>query len=158
MTLKVYLAGPMSGYPQFNFPLFYKAAAQLRADNWNIVSPAELDADTDAEIPKAALASPDGKHINKGVAGHTWGDLLARDVKMLADDGIEGIIFLPDWEKSRGARLEAFTGTQIPGFKFFRYLPNGDSYITRSFEPESVLLRLATYTNEYIRTNREKAA
>jgi hypothetical protein len=158
--MKIYLAGPMSGYPQFNFPLFYKAAALLRADGWNVVSPAELDADTDAEIPKAALASPDGKHINKGVAGHTWGDLLARDVKMLADDGINGIIFLPDWHKSRGARLEAFTGTQIPGFKFYRYLPtaDGESYNTRYIEAESVMIQLAQYTNEYIRANREKAA
>jgi hypothetical protein len=153
--MKAYLAGPMSGYPQFNFPLFYKAAAQLRADGWNIVSPAELDADTDAEIPKAALASPDGKHVNKGVAGHTWGDLLARDVKMIADDGINAIIFLPGWEKSRGARLEAFTGTQIKGFKFFRYIPSedGETYDTRELAGESVVLRLAQGANEFIREN-----
>jgi hypothetical protein len=157
--MKIYLAGPMSGYPQFNFPLFYKAAAQLRADGWNVVSPAELDADTDAEIPETALASVSGSHKDL-VPGHTWGSLLARDVKMLADDGIQGIVFLPDWQKSRGARLEAFTGTQIPGFKFYRYLPtaDGESYNTRSIEAESVMIQLAQYTNEYIRVNREKAA
>lgn len=154
---KVYLAGPMSGYPQFNFPLFYKAAEQLRADGWDIVSPAELDASTDPQIPKTALASATGSHKDL-VPGHTWGSLLARDVKMLADDGIDGIMFLPDWEKSRGARLEAFTGTQIKDFKFYRYIPDGDTYKTRSIEPESVVIRLAQYTNDWIRTNQEKAA
>lgn len=149
---KVYLAGPMSGYPQFNFPLFMRAATLLRADGWDVVSPAELDAEHG--VDKEAMASTDG---NAAKLSTTWGTLLARDVKLIADGGIEGIMFLPEWERSRGARLEAFTGTQIAGFKFFKYLPYKDSYITRDFPAESVTLRLATYTNEWIRTNKEKA-
>ena len=56
--MKWYLAGPMSGIPQFNFPLFMKAAQELRdVHELDIVSPAELD---DEETKAAALASPDG--------------------------------------------------------------------------------------------------
>src|SRR5487761_2315786 len=109
-SMRVYLAGPMSGIPNFNFPEFRRVTAQLRADNWNVVSPAELDDKADGA---AASLSATGDMKD---AAKTWGTYLARDVKMIADDGIEGIIFLPGWEKSKGARLEAFVGLTIKGF------------------------------------------
>jgi hypothetical protein len=101
---RVYIGGPMQGFPQFNFPAFYAAAEALRAAGYDVVSPAELD---DQEDKGLAMASTDGvlKPDQK-----TWGDYLARDVKLLADDGIQGIIFLPGWQKSKGAKLEAFVG------------------------------------------------
>lgn len=115
--MKIYLAGPMSNLPQFNFPAFYAAAIMLRNQGFEVVSPAELD---DAEDKGAALKSANG---NPADAKRTWGDFLARDVKLLADGGIEGIVFLPDWEKSRGARLEATVGLLQPKFEFYTYIP-----------------------------------
>lgn len=105
--MRAYIAGSMTGIPQFNFPAFDALAADLRRNGHEVVSPAELD---DPDDRAAALASPDGHmhgghHMNK-----TWGDFLARDVKLLADDGVEGIVVLPGWERSRGARLETFVG------------------------------------------------
>lgn len=116
--MKAYLAGPMSNIPQYNFPEFYRVTALLRAAGWDIVSPAEMDAETSPEIVKDALASQDGVHTAAGVAGHTWGDLLARDVKLIADGGIEAIIFLPNWSASKGAKLEATVGL-LKMIKFF---------------------------------------
>jgi hypothetical protein len=114
--MRIYLAGQMSGIPQFNFPAFCAAAARLRELGWEVVSPAELD---DAEDKGAALASATG---NPADAGRTWGDFLARDVKLIADGGIQGIVFLPNWYRSRGARLEATVGLlQGPTFAFFQY-------------------------------------
>jgi hypothetical protein len=46
---------------------------------------------------------------------------------MIADGGIQGIIFLPDWETSRGALLEASLGLLQLGFAFFQY-SNGHVY------------------------------
>ena len=103
---KLYLAGPMTGYAQFNFPAFHAAAAAMRAKGIEIISPAELDAETD--VAEKATASDSGDLIDAGIT-ETWGDMLARDVKLIAD-GVDGIVFLPGWEKSRGARLEAFVG------------------------------------------------
>lgn len=116
-----YLAGPMSGIPQFNFPLFEAAAEQLRVSGYNIISPVELD---DKETRKCALASLTGAPGTDTPNGESWGTILSRDVKIIADQ-VRGIIFLPGWEKSRGARLEAHVAI-LCGHVFRRYtLDNG---------------------------------
>ena len=109
--MKVYIAGPMTGYDQQNFPLFDKVAALLRAKGYDVVSPAELDS---PEERKIALAN--------GRSALTWGDFLARDVKLIADEGIEGIVLLPGWEKSKGAKLECFVGL-LAKVEFFYLYP-----------------------------------
>lgn len=114
-NLTYYLAGPMSGIPCFNFPLFIETAARLRAAGFDIVSPAEMDSEATRQM---ARSSPDGSHTG---VGESWGTCLARDVKIIADEA-KGIIFLPGWTKSRGARLEAFTGL-LCGHSFANYDP-----------------------------------
>lgn len=115
--MKVYIAGPMSGLPNFNFPYFDKAAKQLRAHGYDVVSPAELD---DPEFRARVMTL--------GVTGKepdllgAWGDCLARDVKLITDGGIDGIVLLQDWQKSRGAKLEAYVGL-LNGLRFFVYRP-----------------------------------
>jgi hypothetical protein len=91
----------MSGYPQFNFPAFELAAKTLRKQGLDVTSPHEYDP---PEMQKLAWASPDGK---PGSTDHlqTWGQTLARDVELLADK-LNAVILLPNWSKSKGARLE----------------------------------------------------
>lgn len=103
----------MTSLPQYNFPAFDLMAATLRFYGHDVVSPAELD---DPEDRKAALASPDGRMHDGAHMGKTWGDFLARDVKLIADGGIEGIVVLPNWGQSQGARLETFVA-------FLKHLP-----------------------------------
>lgn len=100
-----YLAGPMTGYPQFNFPAFYHAARTLRERGYTIVTPTELDSN---EVVIAALQSKNGE-IRDLPRVETWGDMLSRDVKIIADE-CGGVILLSGWEKSKGAKLEAFVG------------------------------------------------
>lgn len=126
---KAYLAGPMSGIPKFNFPAFFEAAAALRRIGFDIVSPAELDCKEDGD---AAMQSKDG---NPTDAKRSWGDFLARDVKLLADTGIKSIVFLPNWQTSKGAKLEAFVGLLL-GFDFWEYVPGTDEY------PDSSAMRI----------------
>jgi hypothetical protein len=104
-TLVYYIAGPMSGIPRFNIPMFRQAATFARAQGLTVISPAELDSPA---VQEAAFASEDGKMESGKIAGETWGEMLARDVKIVADK-VQGLILLPGWEKSRGARLEVFT-------------------------------------------------
>lgn len=114
---KVYLAGPMTGLPQFNFPLFDRTATKLREQGYDVTSPAELDSPAHR---KAALASSDGSPTHyESETNDTWGQLLARDVLLIADDGIEGIFVLPGWQRSRGARLETFVGNRMCGLPVY---------------------------------------
>lgn len=102
---KFYIAGPMTGIPQFNFPAFDAAAASLRSYGYLVVSPVELD---DPSSRAAALSNETGDPEQYNAdTGETWGDLLARDVKMIADE-VSGVVALEGWEESRGARLEVF--------------------------------------------------
>jgi len=112
-TTKIYIAGPMTGYPKFNFPLFDRVAAELRAmasPNYpfEVVSPAELD---DPKSRAAALQSEwgDPEEYHR-LTGLSWADFLSRDVKLIADGGFHAIVCLPGWQDSRGARLETFVG------------------------------------------------
>lgn len=119
--MKVYIAGPMSGIPQFNIPAFDAAAKYLRNEGFEVVSPAEVDGPVAREY---LLRSPDGDHADLP-PGEGWSFYLSRDFRILADEGIEGIVTLDGWEKSRGARLEVLMGAElgIPHYALADYDP-----------------------------------
>lgn len=138
----LYLAGPMSGIKAFNFPLFDEVAATLRARGYTIVSPAELD---DPETRAAALASQNGKVIQ---CGKTWGDSLSRDLKVIVDE-VRGIVLLPGWEKSSGARLEAFLGVTLK-YPIFEYFATGPIVLAPiEHEDIAAILRYITISGVY---------
>lgn len=95
--MKLYLAGPMSGIEDFNAPAFRQAARALRDFGHEVVSPVEAD-----EAEGLQLEGPP----REAHPSATWGDCLSRDVKLIADSAIDGIVLLPGWEQSKGAKLE----------------------------------------------------
>ena len=107
--MKLYMAGPMSGIPQFNYPAFLGAAELLRKQGFDVYCPAEMDS---PELQAAAMASTTGNFTDLGDTGETWGDMLAEDVKLIADE-VDGVVLLNGWQNSRGARLEAFVALQL---------------------------------------------
>lgn len=142
-----YLAGPMTGVPQFNFPLFDRAAKDLRNNHdLTIISPAELD--DDIGIREKAMASDNGQ-LGDAHIEETWGDLLARDVKLIADK-CTGVVFLPNWHLSRGARLEAFVGI-LCDHDFAAYI---DGECIMKLSKHSVLTKLSRQTHNEIRNDR----
>ena len=40
---KIYIAGPMTGIKDFNFPAFDRAEIQLALDGWTPINPANID-------------------------------------------------------------------------------------------------------------------
>lgn len=124
--MKVYVAGPMTGIPGFNVPAFDAAAAQLRAQGLEVVSPAELDG---PEARAIIMASATGSHADLPPR-ESWGFYLSRDVRLLADDGIEAVYVLPGWEKSAGARFETFAASAILGMPVYHLDGTAVSFLT----------------------------
>ena len=80
--MRIYLAGPMTGYPDLNFPLFHAEAARLRAHGYDVVNPAEINSDPNAP----------------------WTVCMRQDIAQLVT--CHAIAVLPGWRRSRGASLE----------------------------------------------------
>jgi hypothetical protein len=101
--MKIYLAGPMRGYANFNFPAFDFAAAKLRSYGHEVFSPAERD----RNLHGTALennATGDEKEATAKV-GFSLRDALAADTDWIARSA-DAIALLPGWEKSKGAGAE----------------------------------------------------
>jgi hypothetical protein len=82
-----YIAGPMTGYKDFNYPAFETAAKRLSKLGMLVVSPTWHD------------------EIVSGRAGdHRYQDYLRLGFRMLLQ--CDGIVMLPGWTKSLGARRE----------------------------------------------------
>lgn len=112
-----YICGPMTNIPRFNYPLFNIVAHHLRLDPANtVVSPTELDSKLMQDLAMASLDGDLTKMQND--SGETWGDVLARDVKLI-EKQIGKFALLPGWQKSRGARLEVFVGLLVGVTEFY---------------------------------------
>lgn len=124
--LPYYICGPMTGKPQFNYPLFEAVTEVVRQRNARgAISPAEMDSDV---MRAHALASKTGDlaAIEKA-SGETWGDVLARDVRLI-EQKIGGFMLLPGWQKSRGAKLEVFVGLLVGITEFYEVYEELDAF------------------------------
>lgn len=91
---RTYIAGPMTGIADLNFPLFNSEAARLRALGIEVINPAEIN---DEDLDAVALMSPDE-------LAHHWKKCMRADITQLMTCG--AIHLLSGWELSRGATLE----------------------------------------------------
>ncbi|WP_087864022.1 DUF4406 domain-containing protein [Comamonas thiooxydans] len=79
---RIYIAGPMSGLPDFNYPAFHAAAAVLRTQGHHVENP--------AENPRPACG--------------TWQGYMRMSLRQIA--ACDCLYMLPGWRGSRGARIE----------------------------------------------------
>lgn len=80
--MKIYVAGPMTGLPNLNFPTFHAETAKLRAVGHVVINPAEVNPDQ----------------------GMSWEACMRSDISELVK--CDAIRLLHGWEKSKGATLE----------------------------------------------------
>lgn len=93
---KIYLAGPMTGIPEFNFPKFMETAEALQEGGWTVFNPAQNDIDK----------------------GHDPNDprpyrLCLYDDLVWITQEADAIYMMTGWENSKGARAEWATAVAI---------------------------------------------
>lgn len=86
---RIYLCGPMTGLPNFNYPAFNLEAARLRALGYHIENPAENEHPVDQD----------------------WSGYMRKAITQMLT--CEAIALLPGWEKSKGARIEQYLAENI---------------------------------------------
>jgi hypothetical protein len=87
---RIYISGPMTGIPEYNFPAFHAAAERFRRAGWEVVNPAEsFDGRTD--LPRDAY--------------------MRKDVRLMVT--CNAIAMLPMWRESQGARAEYLLALEI---------------------------------------------
>jgi len=87
--MRIYIAGPMTGIEDYNFPAFNAMAAQLRSVGWHVENPAEHGI----------------------VDGADWADYLRYDISRLST--CEAMMLLRGWSASKGAQLEVSIAKKI---------------------------------------------
>ena len=104
-TKTYYLAGPMTGYPELNVPAFKAAKEVLEGTGMRIQLPIDIDNE---------------------ISYWSWGDYLGEDIKIILNE-CQGMVLLPGWAKSRGAKLEIAAGLmkslKDTNFQFMIYIP-----------------------------------
>jgi hypothetical protein len=89
MTQRIFLSGPMTGLPEFNFPAFHAAADLLRTHGHHVENPAE-----NPEPPCG-----------------TWEGWMRQAIGQLVR--CDTIMLLQGWQDSRGARIEHDLATKL---------------------------------------------
>lgn len=99
--MRLYVAGPMRGIPEFNFPAFDDAARQLRALGHEVFSPAEYDRMTGFD--PADMTGQEPVDIDA---------MLAKDLDWICQMA-EAVVVLPGWDKSSGVNAEIATAQAL---------------------------------------------
>lgn len=97
----VYIAGPMTGYPEFNFPAFFRAQERLEAEGWKVWNPAKKD-EEDGVVEGAGWTTGDDQALVK--SGWNFRDAFQWDCEKVIQS--DAIYVLRGFEKSSGARAE----------------------------------------------------
>ena len=100
--MKIYIAGPMSGYPEYNFPAFYKAEETFKKHGYDVVNPASLNV-----VPEGVTVVSGDKY---------WKKFMQEDINQLMT--CDAIYMLHGWEKSKGASLEHHIAKEL-GLKVY---------------------------------------
>lgn len=105
--MKLYIAGPMTGLPEYNFPVFAEAARNLRLAGFEVFPAHEIDHGEDP--------------ANIGHLTHE--QYLKADLRVLLQ--CDAAAFLPGWTCSRGATVEMAVCVAT-GVLRFEYQTTGD--------------------------------
>lgn len=99
--MNIYIAGPMSGIPDHNYPEFDRVAAVLRSEGHTVHSPADMSRDV------GHAPNPDGS-----ISETDWQSCLRMDLIRVLESA-DAIYVLKGWHMSRGAKLEVLIAQSV---------------------------------------------
>ena len=102
--MKIYIAGPMTGRPDWNYPAFFAADEWLGNIGIEAINPAKTDGDT---LDSALFYA----NNNLYPPFKTWDYYLRKALVQIAD--ADGVLLLPGWQDSKGARLEVHVAKEL---------------------------------------------
>lgn len=113
--MRLYIAGPMTGIKEFNYPEFLRAEEKLAAVGFQVFSPHRIDelfpiacGHSEIRLGIRQLARVEGC---EDCASRNWQWYMRKAVVMLA--GCDNMALLPRWQISRGAKVEHDLGVAI---------------------------------------------
>lgn len=136
-SFNFYVAGPMRGIPEFNYPAFHRAADWLRARGHSVFSPAEWDMQRHGvDISKGNDAGCERLAAEKH--GFNLREALCADLSFICTSA-DAIALLPGWRASKGATAELATAIAL-GHRVFEIVGSGDG--THLIERTDLILQL----------------
>lgn len=115
-----YIAGPMRGIPEFNFPAFHEAERWARRYlGGNILNPAQRD--IDAGFNPTGLLGTDDELAD---LGFDLAEAMRHDIAYIATEA-RRIVLLPGWARSSGARLEHAVADRCGVVPIYLVSPSG---------------------------------
>lgn len=109
--MKIYVAGPMRGIPEFNFPAFNAATVKLRADGHEVFNPAEKDNERHGtDISKGNTTGCE--KVATQQHGFNLREALGIDLAWICAEA-DAVALLPGWQKSKGATAEHATAEAL---------------------------------------------
>lgn len=123
----LYVAGPMTGLPDHNWPAFARATDDLRRAGYFVYSPAEIVEERGAEL----VTEWDGVST---FTPSQRARVMRECFRAIVGDGVtypgvDGVALLDGWESSAGARAEVEVASQIGA----RCAPVGDWLIQAGY-------------------------
>ncbi len=97
----IYIAGPMRGYEEYNYPAFDEREQMLCNQGWVCVNPAALDRTQGKPMSDPMSFAPDSNYEDH----EFMRSALCRDMVSICGD-CTAIYMMKDWETSRGAKAE----------------------------------------------------
>lgn len=93
-----YIAGPMRGLPENNFPMFFDVEEKLSQLGYTSLNPARMDEEILGLTARYALPTTAALR-----------DFMIRDLPAMLKE-CNNVVLLPGWQNSRGACVEAYVG------------------------------------------------
>ena len=97
----IYVAGPMRGIKNYNFPAFDRQSELLRKQGWRVINPAEMDREHGSPESNPMEYDPATNYDDR----EFMREALRRDLVAIAEE-CTAIYCMSGFEQSRGAKAE----------------------------------------------------